>query len=246
MSIFKLASVASHLVHTGEILPRQLEALKYLDEHLKKDPEALQILQEATMIWRTPDDGKPARPSKPEQPKPSPGRPPASDSRGAIGDNGLAVIKHFEQCHTKISGGKVKAYKDPVGIPTIGYGHIKGVHMGMVITLAQAEQMLLDDVKIYEAGVKKYIRVPLTQDQFDALTSFAFNLGVGALQQSTLRKLLNKGNYEAAAREFPKWCKAGGRKLKGLERRRFAERFLFLGKDWTVFKRSDWERYKDM
>ena len=243
MTIFRLESVGHHLARTGTLLPRQAEALRYLDKHLKTDPEALAILQEATMIWRTPEGTPISKPKPPSQP----GQPPLKGKPTAIGREGTELVKHFEQCHTKIGGGKVKAYMDPVGIPTIGYGHTKGVRMGQVITLAQAEQILIDDLNIFSKGVIERVRVELTQGQYDALVSFAFNVGLGALKQSTLLRLLNQGKYDAAAREFPRWCKAGGRKLEGLERRRFAERFLFLGKDWTVFKDTrTWKQYKDM
>ena len=244
MTIFKLESVVRHLASTGRVLPRQIEAMRYLDEMLVKDPEALAILQQATLIWRTPA-GQPT-PNKPT-PAPSPSTPPASGKPTRANQVGIDIIKHFEQCHTLIGGGKVKAYRDPVGIPTIGYGHIQGVTMGMVISISEAERLLKEDMSRYEKAVREQFTVPLTQGQFNALTSFSFNLGTGAMKQSTLRRLLNQGKYDAAAREFPKWCKAGGRKLEGLERRRFAERFEFLGKDWTVFKDSrNWKNYKDM
>jgi GH24 family phage-related lysozyme (muramidase) len=84
------------------------------------------------------------------------------------------------------------------------------------------------DLAPREVAVSRLITVPLNQNQFDALVSFVFNLGSGALQCSTLRRRLNAGAYLEAADEFPKWVYAGGRKLKGLVRRREAERILFL------------------
>ena len=84
------------------------------------------------------------------------------------------------------------------------------------------------DLSIAERGVLKQTKVPLTDNQFDALCSFVFNLGSGAFQSSTLRRRLNRGDYEGAANEFPRWVFAGGRKLKGLIKRRSDERLLFL------------------
>jgi lysozyme len=134
---------------------------------------------------------------------------------------GIDLIKRFE-------GVRLHAYKCPAGVPTIGYGHTVGVQMGESITLAQAEQMLRDDLPIYEVGVRSLVKQPLTQGQFDALVSFAFNLGVGALGKSTLLRRLNAGDYAGAAGEFGKWVNAGGIRLRGLVLRREAERALFI------------------
>jgi lysozyme len=87
---------------------------------------------------------------------------------------------------------------------------------------------LMYDIRKFERAVDRLIKVPLTQGQYDSLVSFSFNLGSGALQSSTLRRKLNRSEYESAADEFPKWVFAGGRKLKGLIRRRYAERELYL------------------
>jgi lysozyme len=139
-----------------------------------------------------------------------------------ISDQGIELIQRFEGC-------RLGAYKDAVGVPTIGYGHTHGVKMGDHITHQEAEQLLVEDVSIFEKCVNEMFGVTeLTQGQFDALVSFAFNLGCGALRKSTLRKRIESGNPVLAAREFPKWCHAGHRKLKGLVRRRAAERELFL------------------
>ena len=134
---------------------------------------------------------------------------------------GIYLIKRFE-------GVRLHAYKCPAGVPTIGYGHTVGVRMGQSITLAQAEQLLRDDLPIYEVGVLSFVKQPLTQGQFDALVSFAFNLGVGALGKSTLMRRLNAGDYAGAAGEFGKWVNAGGIRLRGLVLRREAERALFI------------------
>jgi GH24 family phage-related lysozyme (muramidase) len=139
-----------------------------------------------------------------------------------ISDKGLELIMRFEGC-------RLGAYKDAVGVPTIGYGHTQGVKMGDHITHQEAEQLLAEDVAIYEKCVSEmFSNVGLTQNQFDALVSFAFNLGCGALRKSTLRKRIEQGAPVLAADEFPKWCHAGHKKLKGLVRRRTAERELFL------------------
>ena len=137
-----------------------------------------------------------------------------------ISKAGLDLIKQFEGLY-------LQAYRCPAGVPTIGYGHTAGVAMGQTITQQQADDYLRRDVRQFERAVSRLVRVPLTQGQFDALVSFAFNLGEGALAQSTLLRLLNAGDYAGAAAQFDRWNKAGGRVLPGLVRRRAAERALF-------------------
>lgn len=137
-------------------------------------------------------------------------------------DKGIELIQQFEGC-------RLQAYKDAVGVWTIGYGHIQGVHAGHTISQERADTMLEQDLHIFEHCVEVLFEGhELTQGQFDALVSFAFNLGCGALRRSTLSKKLLRGDTQGAANEFPKWCHAGHRKLKGLVRRRKAERELFL------------------
>lgn len=139
-----------------------------------------------------------------------------------ISKKGLDLIKHFE-------GLELKAYKDSVGVVTIGYGSTgPHVSMGMVITQDQAEALLKQDVSRFEKGVSDLVQVPLNQNQFDALVSFSFNLGLGNLKSSTLLRKLNSLDYSGAANEFTRWNKAGGVVLKGLTRRREAEKVLFL------------------
>jgi GH24 family phage-related lysozyme (muramidase) len=118
---------------------------------------------------------------------------------------------------------------------TIGYGHTKTAEPGMVITEAQAEELLREDLAEFEEAVTEAVEVSINSNQFSALVSFCFNLGAGSLFQSTLLKLLNQGDFQGAADQFPRWDKAGGQALEGLTRRRKAERALFLGQDWTVF-----------
>lgn len=140
------------------------------------------------------------------------------------------------------SPSNLKAYRDAVGVWTIGYGHTGLVHKdgtvfpGRTVTEQEAEDLLKHDLTTFTETVSRLIEVDLNSDQFGALVSFAFNLGGGNLRKSTLRKKLNHGDYDGAAGEFPKWCKAGGKKLLGLYRRRKAEQRLFRGKDWTKAK----------
>ena len=137
-----------------------------------------------------------------------------------VSENGLRLIKEFE-------GLRLKAYQDSVGIWTIGYGHTAGVKEGDVITEEQATEFLRDDAIFAEQCVSNSIRVPVTQNEFDALVAFTFNVGCGNFRKSTLLAKLNEGDYEAAAREFHRWNKAGGQVLAGLTRRRAAEAQLF-------------------
>lgn len=146
----------------------------------------------------------------------------------AINHRGLELIKHFE-------GLRLEAYKDPVGIWTIGWGHTgKDVFAGRRITRAEAEQILKDDLAEHEACVEENVSVPLTADRFAALVSFAFNVGNRNFKSSTLRRKLNGKDYAGAADEFLRWVygTSGRRKIKlnGLVRRRGQERNLFLGK----------------
>ena len=134
---------------------------------------------------------------------------------------GIALIKEYE-------GLRLGAYLCSAGVLTIGYGHTGGVKEGDLITEQKAEQLLQDDLKKFENGVLRLVRVPLAQNQFDALVSFAFNLGVGNLGKSTLLKMLNDRDYKGAAGQFIRWNKAAGKELAGLTRRRLAESALFL------------------
>ncbi len=144
----------------------------------------------------------------------------------------VEIVQFFE-------GFEPDAYRDPVGIVTIGFGETENVKMGDTITLEEASAHLIKRLEEdYGYYVTSYVKVPLTQYEYDALTCFSYNLGVGALKRSTLLKLLNKGLYEEASDEFPKWSKAGGRTLKGLFRRRIGEELMFEG--------DDWERYKEI
>jgi lysozyme len=140
-----------------------------------------------------------------------------------INQEGLDLIKRSE-------GLRLQVYKDAVGKATIGYGHLilAGEDFSGGITEEEAEEILKKDLERTEIGVEQAVDVDLTDNQFAALVSFAFNLGVRTLQRSTLLMLVNKGDFDSAADEFPKWCYAGGKQLKGLVTRRLAERDLFL------------------
>ena len=133
----------------------------------------------------------------------------------------IPLIKEFEGC-------KLKAYKCPAGVWTIGYGHTDGVKEGDEITQQEADRLLADDVHSFSAGVQRLVTSDINRNQLGALTSFAFNVGLGNLRHSTLLRLVNKGDFVGAANQFPRWNKAGGKVLAGLTRRREAERKLFL------------------
>ena len=137
-----------------------------------------------------------------------------------LGYNGTKILNFFEGC-------RLTAFQDSVGVWTIGYGHTKGVFEGMSITQEEAEQMLLTELEEYEGYVEKYVTVPLTQNQFDALVVWVYNLGPTNFRNSTLLKELNSGNYTAAGKEITRWNKAGGKVLAGLVKRREAEALLF-------------------
>lgn len=133
-------------------------------------------------------------------------------------ENGIKLIEQFEGC-------KLTAYKDSVGIWTIGYGHTRGVKGGMKITKSQADSYLKQDVSTAESAVNSYNSIyNFTQNQFDALVSFTFNCGAG-----NLKTLLNNGSRSLVevGNKIPLYSKAGGRTLAGLARRRAAEQALF-------------------
>ena len=139
-------------------------------------------------------------------------------------DEGLALIKRFE-------GFEPEVYICPGGWPTIGYGDVVRDHererFADGIDEAIGEELLRRDVAAAERAVLRLIRVPLADGQFDALCSFTFNLGAGALQRSTLRRKVNREEHDAVPAEFGRWVWAGGRKLKGLIRRREAEAQIY-------------------
>ena len=149
-------------------------------------------------------------------------------------ENCFRIIQAGEGC-------KLAAYLCPAGIPTIGYGHTAGVHLGMFCTSVQASAWLCEDVHYAEGLIHEHVTAPLNQNQFDALCSLIFNVGPGARGvkdgiitlksgvPSTLLRMLNLSIYAGAADEFLKWCHGAGGILPGLAIRRARERALFLG-----------------
>ena len=144
-----------------------------------------------------------------------------------VSDKCINTIKHHE-------GFVRKPYQDPIGLWTVGVGHLIGdgkklpKEWNKEFTDEEVDNILCEDLERFEIGIQRLTKVSLTQSQFDALVSFSFNVGLGNFQSSTLRSKLNRGDYEGASNEFPKWRKAGGKILKGLVKRRADERNLFL------------------
>lgn len=146
-----------------------------------------------------------------------------------IGSNGIALCHHYEGC-------KLVAYPDPAtgGDPwTIGWGDTgPDVVRGLQITQEEADNRFCDRINSeFAPGVDKAIKTVPNQNQFDAMIALAYNIGLGNFNSSTLVKKFNSGDQAGAAEEFPKWNKAGGKVMKGLQRRRWAERLVYLGRD---------------
>lgn len=130
---------------------------------------------------------------------------------------GKELIKRFESF-------SAKPYLCPAGVATIGYGSTDGVTLSMKpITQSEGERLLTKDLRWVDAAINKHVKVPLSQNQHDALASFVFNVGEAKFAKSTLLKLLNKGQYDEVPAQLRRWVHAKGKKLKGLERRRDAE-----------------------
>lgn len=141
-----------------------------------------------------------------------------------LGIKGETLIKGFEEL-------RLKGYICPAGKPTIGWGHVilpgEPYRVGGTISLDEAIRLLDRDTNRFELCVNKTVKAPLTQNQFDALTSLAFNIGEAKFKESSLLRALNNGQMDVAAAKFMQWVFAGKRKLKGLVRRRAAEKALF-------------------
>ena len=172
-------------------------------------------------------------PPVPAKPKPTPEKPATKKPPSALSKEGAAFIARFE-------GFRGQLYNDAANHCTIGYGHL--VHHGPIngsepaefrkgISQERALELLRADAAKAAAEIARSVKVPLEQHQFDALVSFAFNVGNGAFRDSTLLRLLNEGRYDAVEAQLARWNKAGGKTLQGLVNRRAAEAKLFLGKD---------------
>ncbi|MBT9165106.1 MAG: Lysozyme RrrD [candidate division WS2 bacterium] len=139
-----------------------------------------------------------------------------------VTQRGLEFIKRWE-------GFSPVPYYCSAGVRTIGWGHvIKPTETLLRVSEQEAEALLVQDLFVAERAVLRLIRVPLTDNQFDSLTSFTFNVGSGALQRSTLRARLNRGDYDVRE-QFLRWIRAGGKVIRGLLRRRIAEANMFEG-----------------
>jgi len=143
-----------------------------------------------------------------------------------ISNKGIQLIKHHE-------GVRNKPYRDCVGLWTVGVGHLIGDGKSLpeswnkLFTTEEVDALLKQDLVRFERGVQKLLPVPLTQNQFDALISFSFNLGLGVLQRSTLRQNILRKDFKGASEEFLKYVRAGGKIVKGLVTRRNDEKALF-------------------
>ena len=142
-----------------------------------------------------------------------------------ISEEGLSLIKKFEGC-------ELKAYRCAANVLTIGYGTTKGVTEDMEILTRPPESLLKEEMHEYEGYINDMVKVPLEQNQFDAMVSWVFNLGSTNLSSSTLLKKLNNSEYDEVPSQIKRWNKAGGKVLDGLIRRREAEALLFEGKEW--------------
>lgn len=140
-----------------------------------------------------------------------------------INPAGLDLIKQFESC-------RLRAYQDAEGVWTVGWGHTgPTVHPGTVLTPFQADKLLELDVNYFERSVTAALDgAPTTANQFSAMVCLAYNIGSGAFRRSTVLRQHRNGNYRLAAAAFLLWIKAGGKPLRGLIRRRNAERILYL------------------
>lgn len=151
-----------------------------------------------------------------------------------VPDQAAALVKRFEGLHDPDRRTEaIEPYHDPIGLPTIGYGHLLSrekwadLSRWPAIPAAEAEDLLDADLTASAAQVVRLVRVPLTDEQYGALVSFAFNVGAGLLAASTLLRKVNAGEHDEAAAQFGRWVFAGGIKLPGLVRRRAAEAALY-------------------
>lgn len=147
----------------------------------------------------------------------------------------LATSPEMRHMIEQWEGLRLQTYRDSVGVATIGYGHTgPDVHDGEDITEAQADALMTADLHKFEVAVSSMVDMaPTSQQQFDAMVSFSYNLGSGALAGSSLLRYHKAGQFEAAAGEFVKWDHAGGQVLAGLLRRRQGEAAVYLNGTYT-------------
>lgn len=153
-----------------------------------------------------------------------------------LSERGRKLIYKHEGLHKKLPDGRYRAYRCPANVPTIYCGLTRGVKDGMIISKEEGERLFSKHISAYEDAVERYVKVPLNQNQFDALVSFVYNVGPGDPKRpkeggfcnSTLLKLLNKGKYDAVPAQLNLWVKGGGRVLPGLVKRRKDEGALFM------------------
>jgi lysozyme len=147
-----------------------------------------------------------------------------------VSERAIKLIKHHE-------GVRNRPYRCPANLYTVGVGHLIGDGKSLpeswnrTFSQEEIDGLLKSDLKRFELGVHKMLpNVPLRQHEFDAIISFCFNLGLGCFQRSTLRQALLRGDKKAAMESLVKYCRAGGKILKGLQTRRLDEKALFEGR----------------
>ncbi len=204
------------------------------DDAVVEEPEAPQQPQPPKPQPQQPQPPQPQKP-QPQQPQPQPPDPLQSQplAQLTLGPDGERLIKAFESCAKPLGDGRFRAYLDAVKVPTIGWGHTNKLgrkfNMNAVWTRQECDAEFDSDMRVFEAQVRRLVKVPLNQLQFDAVVSFCYNCGQGNLEKSTLLRKVNQRDFAGAALEFGKWVKAQGQTLKGLVRRRKYEARLFQG-----------------
>jgi lysozyme len=229
VSLAELQTVLEDLDFEGyELVEKVQQADGLFTLHVRKN-SATGVEQSATEgnAVVAPSDVPAAGTGTTTPPTPAPGTP------QKLGPDGAKLIQSFESCARRIGGGKFQAYRDAVGVLTIGWGHTNHLGRqfgpGAVWTQQECDDAFLEDMRHFEGAVHKLVKVPLNQSQFDALVSFCYNCGDGNLRKSTLLKKVNSKDFAGAAQEFKKWVKAKGVTLKGLVRRRASESLMFQG-----------------
>ena len=154
-----------------------------------------------------------------------------------ISQEGITLIKHYEGC-PKDKDGNAVSYRCAANKATIGYGSLKLIDGSPVtdnisITMQEAEDLLAHKLVEYEGYINDLVKVPLKQNEFDALVSWVFNLGPSNLKSSTMLKVLNAGKYQEVPEQIKRWNKVNGKVNEGLVKRRKSEALLFECQDWT-------------